>query len=125
MNELPDRWVGILAGTAAVRAPQHLSPSSKALYRELVRDFQLDTEPHALRVLTLAREALDRCEQARIALARHGTTSVDRFGQPRERPEVGIERDSRIAALRSLRELSLDAEVPEVWPPRIGTGVRS
>jgi hypothetical protein len=63
-------------------------------------------------LLTLAGEAWDRCEQARTLLATHGLTYADRFGQPRSRPEVAIERDSRIAFARLIRELSLDVEPP-------------
>lgn len=106
------------------RPPQHLRRSSKALWRQLVADYGLGDEPHALRVLTLGCEALDRCEQARVALAKHGTTYEDRFGQPRVRPEVAIERDSRIAAMRAFRELSLDADAPgEPRVARIGGGL--
>jgi len=90
-----------------------------------VADYGLSDEPHALEVLRLACEALDRCEEARTALALHGTTFVDRFGSPKARPEVAIERDSRLAAMRAFRELSLDAEMPEALPPRLGTGARS
>lgn len=105
------------------RPPQHLTRSSKALWRQLVADYGLGEEPHALRVLTLGCEALDRCEQARVALARHGTTYEDRFAQPRVRPEVAIERDSRTAAMRAFRELALDGE-PAGGPriPRVGGG---
>jgi len=85
-------------------------------------EYGLEHEPHALRVLTLACEALDRCEEARGALATHGTTYLDRFGAPRARPEVAIERDSRTAALRAFRELSLDGEAAEPRVPRVGGG---
>jgi hypothetical protein len=109
----------------AVHAPKHLSSRSQTLYRRLAGNYDLAGEPHALETLRLALEALDRCEQARAALATHGTVYFDRFGSPKARPEVGIERDSRIAALRGFRELSLDSELPEARPPRIGTGARS
>ncbi|MEJ7714176.1 MAG: hypothetical protein WKF40_00095 [Thermoleophilaceae bacterium] len=57
-----------------------------------------------------------------MALAQHGTTYTDRFGQPRARPEVNIERDARIAFARLLRELDLDGEpAPDPRPPRAGT----
>jgi hypothetical protein len=59
-------------------------------------------------LLTAAAEAWDRCQEARVALAGVGTTYQDRFGQPKSRPEVAIERDSRIAFARLLRELALD-----------------
>jgi phage terminase small subunit len=75
-------------------------------------------EPHHLHLLKLACEALDRAEEARQALATHGTTYLDRFHAPRLRPEVGIERDSRLAFARLCRELDLDCEPPV--PARTG-----
>jgi len=95
------------------------------LYRRLVAEYGLASEPHALETLRLALEALDRCEQARIALATEGVVYVDRFGSPKSRPEVAIERDSRTAAMRAFRELSLDGELPEVRLPRVGSGALS
>jgi hypothetical protein len=74
-------------------------------------------------VLRLACEALDRCEQARAAIARDGPFIEDRAGQPKAHPAIAVERDSRLAAMRAFRELSLDGQMPdEVRPPRVGTG---
>jgi hypothetical protein len=73
-------------------------------------------EAHDEHILTLCCEPLDRAEEARQALAEHRTRYVDRFGQPRARPEVAIERDARIASARLLRQLALHDE-PE--PPRL------
>jgi phage terminase small subunit len=69
----------------------------------------------------LAAESWDRCQQARQAIQKHGLTFDDRFGTPKARPEVAIERDSRLAFARLLRELALDVSEPadEVGPPRI------
>ncbi len=96
------------------KAPRHLQPETRKWWLSVVSEFQL--EPHHVRLLTLAAESWDRCEQARKLLKRHGLTFKDRFGQPSSRPEVAIERDSRVAFARLLRELDLDVE-----PPR-GTG---
>jgi hypothetical protein len=53
----------------AIRAPDHLSDGSRNLYRQLAEDYELEREPHALEVLRLACEAIDRCDQAREAIA--------------------------------------------------------
>ncbi len=81
-------------------------------------------EAHHLRILTLAAEAWDRGVEAREAIAKLGPVYIDRFQQPRARPEVAIERDSRIAFARLVRELALDVDSPDEAgrPPRIGGG---
>ena len=86
----------------------------------MVEDWTL--EDHHVRLLTAAAEAWDRCQQARKRLAKNGLTYTDRFGQPRARPEIGIERDSRLAFSRLIRELDLDAAAPRESgrPPGIG-----
>ncbi len=104
-----------------MEAPDHLQPATKAWFKQVAQDYEF--EPHHFRLLTLACEAWDRCQQARAAIAEHGITYEDRFDQPRCRPEVAIERDSRIAFARLLREMALDLEPPgESRPPRIGGG---
>jgi len=90
------------------KAPKHLKAATKRWWESIVREYVL--ESHHLRLLTLAGEAWDRCVQAREVLAKQGLTFTDRFGQPRSRPEIAIERDSRIAFARLVRELGLDHE---------------
>ncbi len=99
--------------------PAHLRPESSDWFRSVVSEF--DLERHHLHLLILACESLDRATQAREAITAHGTTFTDRYGQPRARPEVQIERDSRIAFARLLRELGLDVEGPTEAPrpPRV------
>ena len=96
--------------TTKPKVPEHLATATKAWWRAVVSDFVLD--PHHLRLLTLAAEAWDRCVQARTVLGAEGLTYLDRFGAPHARPEVAIERDSRLAFARLLRELDLDLEPP-------------
>lgn len=106
------------------KPPQHLPPATAAWFASVVTDYELD--PHHIRLLTLACESWDRGQQARQVLDRDGLTYQDRFGAPRARPEIGIERDSRIAFARLVRELGLDlAGEPETpRAPRIGGGKR-
>ena len=97
------------------KAPRHLRQATRQWFEQVMQDFVL--EPHHVRLLTLACEAWDRCQQAREALHRHGLTFVDFHGSPKPRPEVAIERDSRLAYARLLRELQLDIAAPDE-PPR-------
>jgi phage terminase small subunit len=73
-------------------------------------------EPHHVKLLTVAAECWDRLLGAREAIDQHGTTYTDRFGSPRARPEVAIERDSRVAFARLLRELDLETEAAPASP---------
>jgi phage terminase small subunit len=102
-----------------MKAPEHLQPATAEWFESVTKDYEL--EPHHLRLLTLAAQSWDRAEQAREILAAKGLTFEDRFDQPHARPEVAIERDSRIAFARLLRELCLDLEPPaERRPPALG-----
>ncbi|MHB1042361.1 MAG: P27 family phage terminase small subunit [Eubacteriales bacterium] len=93
-----------------VPTPKHLQPSTRKWFKSVLEDFEL--EPHHIKILTLAAETWDRCNQAREILKAEGLTYTDRFGCPRARPEVAVERDSRIAFARLVRELALDVEPP-------------
>jgi phage terminase small subunit len=90
--------------------PEHLSASCRDWWQSVTDDYSL--EPHHLRLLQLAAEAWDRCSQARAVLDEQGLVYENRFGNPMPRPEVAIERDSRLAFARLLRELDLDVEPP-------------
>jgi hypothetical protein len=84
----------------------------------VVRDYQL--EQHHVRLLTLAAEAWDRAEEARETIGAKGAYYEDRFGKPKTHPAIAVERDSRLAFARLLRELDLDGS-PEAdpRPPRL------
>jgi len=105
------------------RAPAHLSRPSRELWTAVVKEYELQEEPHALRLLTLACEASDRCEQARVALADEGLTYTDRFGCPKPSPYIAIERDSRLAAARLFRELALPLSDPDDARPPVPGGI--
>jgi P27 family predicted phage terminase small subunit len=105
-----------------MKAPEHLSAATKKWWKAVEDEYSLDA--HHYRLLQLACEAWDRCAQAREALEEHGLTYEDRFNAPHPRPEVAIERDSRLAFARLVRELNLDTEPEEPRPPRLGKGPR-
>ncbi len=97
--------------------PPHLSEPTARWWRSVVTDFT--QEPSHIALLTLAAESLDRCNAARSVIDTLGPTFTDRWGQPKARPEVATERDSRTAFARLLRELALDgAGSDDARPPR-------
>src|SRR6266700_3182747 len=93
-----------------MKSPQHLRADTAAWFETILQEYELDS--HHERLLTKACEAWDRSEQAREAIAKHGMTYEDRFGAPRARPECAIERDSRLAFCRMVREIGLDVAPP-------------
>jgi P27 family predicted phage terminase small subunit len=93
--------------------PNHLTAATQAWWRAIVGNFPL--EQHQMRTLQAAAESWDRYQQARQSLAEHGLTFTDNKGMIRARPECAIERDSRIAYIRAVRELGFDKELA---PPK-------
>ena len=92
------------------KAPAHLSDSTRVWWRSVVREYML--EPHHMRLLQAAAECWDRLQQARELLQRDGLVIEGREGGMRPHPAAAIERDSRIAFARLIRELDLDVEPP-------------
>lgn len=94
--------------------PFHLTPSSQVLWSQIIKGRTFEAQD--LKTLQCALEALDRAEQARLAILEFGLVFTDGKGMVRSRPEIAVERDSRTAFLRAMRELHL--EPPRVPPPR-------
>jgi phage terminase small subunit len=108
--------------SAVVKPPKHLRAATSQWFAEVVGEYELDS--HHIRLLVKACESWDRSEQAREALLKHGLTYEDRFGAPHARPECAIERDSRLAFARLIREISLDVSPPSESRPATLRGNR-
>jgi hypothetical protein len=88
-----------------------LSVESAAWVKNVLRIWQL--EEHHIKLLQLAAQHWDRAQAARRLIEKDGAVFLDRFLQPKPRPEVAIERDSSVVFARLLRELALDVEQPK------------
>jgi hypothetical protein len=91
-------------------APKHLKPATRRWVRQVLNDWVL--EEHHRKLLIAAGATWDRGEEARLIVDREGQTYQDRFGQPRMRPEVLVERDCKALFAKLLRELDLDITLP-------------
>ncbi len=95
----------------------HLQPATVAWVLGTEADYSL--EPHHKLLLVAAAEAWDRMTEAREALDHDGSYIAGRFGL-RAHPAVAVEKDSRIAFARLVRELDLDGEPgPDPRPSRL------
>jgi hypothetical protein len=92
-----------------------LEPETAAWVKSVLQTWEL--EEHHVRLLLLAAHHFDRAQNARQEIEKKGATFLDRFGCPKVRPEVLIEKDSSICFCRILRELALDIELPETPRP--------
>jgi len=101
-------------------APSHLAEPTRKWWRSVVKDYVL--EPHHLKLLTLAAEAWDRLVEARKRIATDGAYVENPSGVLKCHPAISVERDSRIAFARLIRELDLDGEPlpePRRMPPLV------
>ena len=107
--------------------PSTLSAIAKRWWRKITADWEAFEEHHLL-LLEQALLSFDQAERARKVLKKEGLTFLDRFEQPKARPEAQIETSNRAQFRLLLRELGLDLETgsPEDddRPPRLGSGKR-
>jgi len=96
---------------AGPKAPAHLKANTKKWWLSVLDEYEL--EGHHIKILTLAAEAWDRCQEARETILAQGAYFNDRFDCPKAHPAIAVERDSRIAFARLIRELCLDIEAPK------------
>jgi P27 family predicted phage terminase small subunit len=102
--------------------PAHLSAAMQVWWKAVVTDYDLDQ--HHLRLLEAACDSWDRMVTARTVLMKEGLTISTRHGS-KKHPAADIERDSRLAFARLLRELDLDAESPSERPEWRPPAIRS
>lgn len=85
--------------------PKSLSRHCRALWTQLHALFAFSAaEDETLRV---GLEALDRGEQARLAVEAAGPYFTDRYGQPRSHPGLAVEHQARLDWMKAARELQL------------------
>lgn len=96
-------------------APAHLAPATRKWFATVTSDYEL--EEHHVRLLTAACESWDRAVQAREAISKYGLTYESPQG-PKARPEVRIERESKLLFEKLTRALGLDlASAEELQRP--------
>jgi P27 family predicted phage terminase small subunit len=88
--------------------PKSLAADGRKLWASIVEAFDLD--PAALSILEAACLSQDRETAAMKAIKAEGMTTTDRYGRCKAHPAVLIERDSRAAKLKALKQLGLDLE---------------
>jgi phage terminase small subunit len=104
-------------------APEYLEATTQEWFLSVMANYQM--EPHHVRLLTAACECWDRMQAAREAIREHGLTMTDpKTGVVRARPEINIERDSKIVFMKLLRELNLSETPPDSRPPKLKYGGR-
>jgi hypothetical protein len=97
------------------RPPRGLGADGRRLWKAVVDEY--DLLGHQFELLRLAAQALDRASQARTVLDRDGLTVSTTTGV-KSHPAAAIERDSRLAVARLLRELALEVDDPVSMPAR-------
>jgi phage terminase small subunit len=91
--------------------PGDLSQAMENYWQQVNETFAL--EPHHLRLLELACRAYDQAERCRVHLMIRGDVYVDRWGQPKQRPEVAIQQQARRDFARFVRDLGLASAEPD------------
>src|SRR3546814_20030821 len=95
-----------------IEPPSLLSDTMKNWWRRVNEDFAM--EAHHLHLLKLACEAFDQAETARVAIMIQGTPFHARWQQPRQRPEVAIQKQDR----RDIHRLVADLRLPKPAIPK-------
>lgn len=108
--------------TTKNEAPSYLESATQEWFSSVVGEYQM--EPHHIKLLTAACECWDRMEAARAAVAEKGLTMVDpKTLAEKARPEVNIERDSKII-YEAIAGAKFERAAPDSRPPKLKYGGR-
>ncbi len=99
--------------------PKHLKKDGKALFETIAREYNLD-DAAGVALLTTAAECLDRMREAQAEIKKHGVLSEDRYGNLKQNPACGLEKDARNGFLAAIKSLNLDLEPLRDGPGRPG-----
>ncbi len=103
---------------AKTKTPAGLKAESAKFWRDIVSDYEL--EQHHLKILESACRCWDRILEDREVIEKEGRFFLDRYDQPKTHPAVDDETKQKALFMRLIRELCLDAQVPdEARQPRI------
>jgi hypothetical protein len=89
------------------KPPGHLATAGTRFWAEVAESYGPDFEAYEWSLLNLAAGALDRGAQARRAIRRHGLTYLSPQGSPVIRPEIALEKASRVAFAQLVKQLGL------------------
>ena len=103
--------------TTTTRAPGHLAAPTRAWFRAVLADYEL--ESHHVKLLESAAACWDRAEEARATICAAGPYYTDARGVKRAHPAIGVKLANRNQFSRLIRALGLDIEPPRA-PGRPG-----
>lgn len=92
--------------TKTRRPPAHLSREAKSWFRAIAEEMRFDNAAE-WQLLADAAGCLERIDQSRVEIQKHGLLVPTGQGSWKPNPAVNIERDNRILFARLCRELRL------------------
>jgi P27 family predicted phage terminase small subunit len=98
------------------QTPPNLSPDAQELWRQVTREWELETS--SLAVLRVACESMTEMQECQKVIKKEGRVTKDRWGQLKPNPCVAQLRDARTSFLRAVKQLGLDLEPLNPHPGR-------
>jgi hypothetical protein len=93
------------------KIPAHLSTDTAKWVKNLLEEYDFSDSNY--RLLLLAAEALDRCNEARDALKAEGCYYMDRFNAPRLHPAAKVEDQAKNTYARIIKQLNIEQDSEE------------